>query len=491
MSYAIHQLNSAGKITMGRYKSYGGMKVEKGLLMRRSQIVIPSSMRRTVFEREHNLHHAGVDKTYQSIRERYFWVGMYTYVQTLCMACEVCQRSKRSYAPKETLQAYDTGDTAPRTTIAMDIATLPWSEEGYRYFLVVVDLFSRYAELVPLKDQMAHTVCEAVKSEWVHRHGPPLRIITDQAHNMDGELMNKLCESLGIEKRRSSPYHPEGDGLAERTIQTIKQLIRCKLQERQLDRTHWPSVLSEIRCIYNSLPNSSTKFQPNELMFGMKLRAPTGVGLEGAGDVTELSVSPKAHVQETRHSQSQLHDKAAQNLEKAGTTSKQYYDQGKKDSNICPGDYVFLRNETRQSSLDPMYAGPFLVLTRQNANVRLRIGGRDKIVHLNRCKKCVPDVRISDSVYIPTGAPVGPDDLSTRREATRIHPSREATGDVDGHSMPLLGDVACDDEDCVFEDGDHVDEDVEGTGEPEPVDGVRRNPRRNRRPPEYLRDYET
>ena len=74
--YAVHQLETTGKICMGRYKSYEGMKVESSLLMCKAQIVVPSFMR-LVFDREHSLHHAGVEKTYQSIRERYFWVGMY------------------------------------------------------------------------------------------------------------------------------------------------------------------------------------------------------------------------------------------------------------------------------------------------------------------------------------------------------------------------------------------------------------------------------
>ena len=492
--FALQQLQTTGKIRRGRYKNFGGMRVERGILMRKAQIVVPSSMRRAVFEREHSLHHAGVDKTYQSIRERYCWVGMYTYVQTMCTACDVCQRNKRSHAPKETLQEYDTGDTTPRTTIAMDVATLPWSEDGYRYFLVIVDLFSRYVELVPLKDQMAETVCAAVRSEWIHRHGPPLRIITDQAHNMDGQLMNQLCQSLGIEKRRSSPYHPEGDGLAERTIQSIKQLIRCKLQERRMEKTSWPSVLSEIRSIYNSLPNTSTRFQPNELMFGVKLRAPTGVGLERADDVTELSVRPKAHVQETQHCQSQLHDVAMQNLARANASSKQSYDRGKKDSDVRPGDYVFLHKEVRQSSLDPLYDGPFLVLKREDANVLLKLGSRDKVVHLNRCKKYVSDLTCHDRVLVPAGPHVEPE------EADDVLPDpasdrRLQAANSGYQQLPLCGGAACQVPQLSGDDV-HVSEEV--TRETEVVDQTRevssyegrRNPPRNRRPPAYLDAYE-
>ena len=44
------------------------------------------------------------------------------------------------------------------------------------------------------------------------RHGRPDIDVSDQARNVDGEVMNELCEQLGIEKRRSSPYHSEGRG---------------------------------------------------------------------------------------------------------------------------------------------------------------------------------------------------------------------------------------------------------------------------------------
>ena len=144
--------------------------MENGILKRKGQIVVPGSMRRVVFEREHSVHHAGVHKTYGLIRERYFWVGMFKYIQTMCMACDVCQKSKRAFKPKERMQEYKTGDTAPRSTVALDIATLPRSTDDYRYLLVIVDLFSRYIELVPLRDQSAETVCSAVRSEWIHRH---------------------------------------------------------------------------------------------------------------------------------------------------------------------------------------------------------------------------------------------------------------------------------------------------------------------------------
>ena len=118
----------------------------------------------------------------------------------------------------------------------MDIAYLPWTAAGYRYLLVIVDLFSEYIEAVPMKDQEAVTVAEALEYGWLHRYGYPFALLSDQGRNVDGELIRDTCDRNGIAKLHSSVYHPEGDGEVERMIQTSKQCMRCLLEERQISR---------------------------------------------------------------------------------------------------------------------------------------------------------------------------------------------------------------------------------------------------------------
>ena len=68
----------------------------------------------------------------------------------------------------------------------MDIATLPWADGKFRYFLCIVDIFTRYVELVPLKDQSAASLVREFKRGWVYRgHGVPRALLTDQAHNIE------------------------------------------------------------------------------------------------------------------------------------------------------------------------------------------------------------------------------------------------------------------------------------------------------------------
>ena len=81
-----------------------------------------------------------------------------------------------------------------------------------------------------MKDMLAETVKEALQCAWIYKHGLPLILLSDQGRNVDGAIIRGLCEHFGIEKRHSSPYHPEGDGQVERSVETIKQTMRCLLE---------------------------------------------------------------------------------------------------------------------------------------------------------------------------------------------------------------------------------------------------------------------
>ena len=82
--------------------------------------------------------------------------------------------------------------------------------------MILVDLFSQFIKLVPLKDQVANTICQAVLEGWIFKHGPPRIMLSDQGPNVDGTEERELLRSFGVEKRHSTLYHPEGDGQAER-----------------------------------------------------------------------------------------------------------------------------------------------------------------------------------------------------------------------------------------------------------------------------------
>ena len=87
--------------------------------------------------------------------------------------------------------------------------------------------------------------------------------------------MNRLCQTVGAEKRRSSPYHPEGNGQAERSIQTIKGIARRITAERKLEKYQWPTILQEATFMMNTTLNSGIGVTPFEAMHGDKAMLPS------------------------------------------------------------------------------------------------------------------------------------------------------------------------------------------------------------------------
>ena len=119
--------------------------------------------------------------------------------------------------------------------ITLDTAYLPKDASGYQYILLVGDIFSKFVDAILLKDQAVPTIVEALLRHCIYSHDTPFYLLADQGSNVDGEIMNKICEKLGIERRRSSAYHNQGNGFAERNIRSIKDIFSFHFIFNSLD----------------------------------------------------------------------------------------------------------------------------------------------------------------------------------------------------------------------------------------------------------------
>ena len=78
-------------------------------------------------------------------------------------------------------------------------------------------------------------------------------------------LYEELCKILGIQQIWTMPYHPQTNGLVERSHQMIVHMIG-KLGEEK--KGGWPSHLAEIVHAYNATQSAVTGYSPHYLMFG-------------------------------------------------------------------------------------------------------------------------------------------------------------------------------------------------------------------------------
>ena len=110
----------------------------------------------------------------------------------------------------------------PMEHIALDIlGPLPLSESGNQYLLIVTDYFTKWPEVYPLPNQEATTVAKVLVNGMICRFGVPLEIHSDQGRNFESALF-KVCRLLGMTKTRTTPLHPQSDGMVEGMNRTIE-----------------------------------------------------------------------------------------------------------------------------------------------------------------------------------------------------------------------------------------------------------------------------
>ena len=377
---------ASGKVVSGQFKKVASrLHLERGIMYFDQRIVVPKEVQQEVLAKTQAAAHFGQAKTMQLLKRKYLGMKMARDTKIFCRSCITCQKSKPSHMAKVPLQEFQRHNIGPGEFVAMDIATLPWTDTEYRYFLLIVDIFSRYVEALPLRDQTASSLVNEFKNGWVYRgRGVPRVLLSDQAKNIDGAEIRIMCDQLGIEKWHTTPYHPQADGLAERSIGWIKQVARCLMADRKLDKRSWPGLLPEITFYCNNVENESTKFSPQMLCFGRQPTSPVEASIEQ--HESGRMQSPSEYLNNLKKMREELFRLAREkDLESQGRAKRQY-DKNKRNSPVREGDLIFVLNETRSDGLEPKFDGPFKVLRRRGVTVKVNVGRRVKWIHLNRCK---------------------------------------------------------------------------------------------------------
>ncbi|BHF79421.1 hypothetical protein SprV_0702254100 [Sparganum proliferum] len=183
-----------------------------------NRVVVPGSLVEVVLTNLHNeLGHVGQAKTEAATRQRFWWPHLREHVATFCNTCTTCSKFMAPrQLPRAPLQPMHT--SFPFQRLGLDIiGPLPFTTTGHRFILVMVDYFTKWAEAVPLLRQDAVSLTNAIFNNWICRFGVPLSIHSDCGANFDSKLLQEVCDLLDIYKTRTTPAHPEGNGLVERT----------------------------------------------------------------------------------------------------------------------------------------------------------------------------------------------------------------------------------------------------------------------------------
>ena len=219
------------------------------------------------------------------------------------------------------------------------------------------------------------------------RVGVPKEILTDQGSNFMSQLLAELYRLLGVKAIRTSPYHPQTDGLVERFNQTLKGMLRKTAQDGGKD---WDKQIPYLLFAYREVPQSSTGFSPFELLYGRDVRGPLDILRETWEASSKSDETVVSHVLETQRRLNEMADIVGQNLAMRQEAQKHWYDKRARMREFKRGDPVLVLLPTSTDKLTAQWQGPYQVLDRKG-KVTYLVDMHDKkkrrrVFHVNMLK---------------------------------------------------------------------------------------------------------
>jgi hypothetical protein len=210
--------------------------------------------------------HAGPQKLYQALADRFYWPTLKKDILRFCKTCDVCQKIKPLNFSRYGWLHPNPIPLRPYESISMDlIGPLPPSE-GYTAVLVVVDRLSKHAQFIPtdmeLKtDGFAHLFVKHVAC----RFGLPDSIYADKDGRWFSGFWRQVSLQMKISMKISSARHPQHDGQTEIVNHRLEWMLRAYVAE---DRSSWARWLHLLELAYNSASHASTGNIPFWLLMG-------------------------------------------------------------------------------------------------------------------------------------------------------------------------------------------------------------------------------
>ena len=246
------------------------IKLQHGLLFIRSWLIIPKykNLWEHLYQLAHdNLGHFGVDKSYTTLREDFYWPNMRkNLLNGYIPSCPDCQWNKlltnKPAGPLHPLPV----PNHHFESIAMDfIGPLP-SDDGCDFIITMTDWLGTNIQIAPCKTTMtAEDFATLFFDHWYCENGCPQEIITDRDKLFMLRFWKALIKLTGINHKMSTVYHPQTDSLSEQSNKMVIQALHFHVEHNQKG---WAKALPRVQFYIMNMLNASTGFSPFILKTG-------------------------------------------------------------------------------------------------------------------------------------------------------------------------------------------------------------------------------
>jgi hypothetical protein len=203
--------------------------------------------------------HHGIEKTMHILKEAGFgWDGMRQMVKEMISNCLVCQKIKyHAHVPLATWHNHLHGDY-PMKAVSIDtLGPLPMDRMGNQYILVILDDFSKFAELFAVASTATIEYVKCLVSH-IGLFGLMKQVRTDGGSQFTSTLSSELSQLIGFEHVVIAPYHPQANGLVERKNAEVMKHLRALVLTRKVHAI-WSSYLPLVQRILKFTNDATLK----------------------------------------------------------------------------------------------------------------------------------------------------------------------------------------------------------------------------------------
>ena len=218
-------------------------------------------------------HYAG-DVTARKVwQSGLWWPTTQKDANNFCKECDLCQRlgqpteaarmPHQPILPLEPFQKWGLDFVGPFTPAA--------ARTGNKYVLVATDYCTKWVEAKPLRENTAAVTAKFLYEHIWCRFGCPIELISDQGSHFLNSVVRELTLHYAVVHKKSTPYYPQANGLAESTNKTLQNILRKIVNE---NRTDWDTKLHSALWAYRTSYKTSIQSTPFRLAFGLEAVMP-------------------------------------------------------------------------------------------------------------------------------------------------------------------------------------------------------------------------
>lgn len=333
------------------------------------KLMVPEELRKDVIYVAHdtpNSAHSGVARTLERIRRYFYWAGMVSDVKKYIMSCELCKTSKTPSTILRPPMGQRTETERPFQRLFIDlIGPLPRTKSGNIGILIILDHFSKFVFLKPLKKLISKPILEYLRNDVFSCFGVPEVVLTDNGSQFKSKDFESFLGKHGVKHVFTALYSPQANA-SERVNRVVNEALRSYIRH---DQREWDVYLSSINCAIRNSVHQSMGRTPYQIVFGQNM-------LTHGGDyniLRRLKLLSESDIKLERQDEfSLLRASIQENVKKAYEKNERIYNLRSRLKCFEVGQNVIRRNFIQSSKI--AYVNAKLAPVGVRAKVIKRIG---------------------------------------------------------------------------------------------------------------------